>query len=128
MGKLVHPTRMEILLGAAAMTSVKLYQSQICHCLLIRKVFMVPKKINTYYHLCESLVWGYMGIALEVTLLGLNSPWCKKWKCRGWFGETSLSVVNNLSQSGSSYPIYCLCISKTDSLISSVCHSALLSL
>lgn len=65
MGKSEQPIRMEILLGATAVTSVKSHEGQICHHLVVRHVFMVPKKRNMYYHLYENLLWGYMCIALS---------------------------------------------------------------
>ena len=36
MGKSEQFTRMEILLGATAVASVRSYEGQICHCLVIR--------------------------------------------------------------------------------------------
>lgn len=56
MGKSEQPIRMEILLGATAVTSVKSHEGQICHHLVVRHVFMVPKKRNMYYHLYENLL------------------------------------------------------------------------
>lgn len=43
MGKSEQFTRMEILLGATAVASVRSYEGQICHCLVIRQV-LGPKE------------------------------------------------------------------------------------